>query len=153
MKISIEEFLRSGKFGLVDLGASKDQVLSLLGEPDSDNDLGDTGSILLYAWYEFFFNHEDRLHSIQNDNYDPSDRSSYEFKNDTFEIDPWFLNETRNQSIAGISKILDQKGLKYNVIDYYGRNAIKLESNVVVDFDEEENESGVKALIGIRYWP
>lgn len=153
MKISIEEFLRTGKFGPVALGESKDQVLSMLGKPDSDNDLGETGSILLYSWYEFFFNNECRLHSIQNDNYEPNDKSSYSFKNSTFEIVPWFLNETTNQSIADVSKILDNQGLEYDVIDYYGRDAIKLKSGVVVDFDEEENESGIKALIGIRYWP
>jgi hypothetical protein len=153
MIISIEEFLRNGKFGPIDLGVSKGQALTILGEPDCDTDLGETGSILLYAWYELFFNNDGKLHSIQNDNYDPADKRSYEFKNNLFEIEPWFLNTTKNQSITDISNILDQKGLEYDVIDYYGHDALKLKSGVVVDFDEEENECGVNALIGIRYWP
>lgn len=153
MNISIEEFLETGKFGPLSLGVSKEETISLLGEPDSDNDLGETGSILLYAWYELFFNQEELLHSIQNDNYVPSDKQSYSFKNDKIVIDSWFLNDTENQSLSDISKILDGRRMRYKVIDYYGRDVIKLKSGVVIDFDEEENEYGIKALIGIRFWP
>ncbi len=153
MKISIEEFIKTGKFGSLELGVSKEMALSILGEPDSDTDLGETGSILLYAWYEFFFNRENKLHSIQNDNYDPKDEASYSFKNEKIEIDPWFLNAVDNQTIEEISDILNQKSIEFEIIDYYGRDAIRLESGVVIDFDEEENEFGIKILIGVRYWP
>ncbi len=153
MKISIEEFLKTGKFGPFGIGSQKDFVISTLGEPDCDTDLGETGSILLYAWYELFFNHDSELNSIQNDNYDPCDKQTYSYKNEKFEIDSWFLNGVENQSINDISEVLSSKGMKYEIIDYYGRHAIKLKSGVVVDFDEEENERGINALMGIRYWP
>ena len=153
MKISIEEFLKTGRFGPLELGASKDKALSVLGAPDCDTDLGSTGSILLYAWYELFFNNEDRLHSIQNDNYDPSNIKTYSFQNEKIEIDSWFLNEVENQTIDDISKILNAKSLQYELIDYYGRDALKLESGVIVDFDEVENENGIKPLLGLRFWP
>lgn len=153
MKVSLIDFLKSGSFGPVSIGMSKDKVLSLLGEPSTDNDLGETGSILIYAWYELFFSHQDELYSIQNDNYEPSDRSTYYFKNDKFEIDSWFLNEEENQSIEDISAILDRSDLKYTIIDYYERAAIKLNSGVVIDFDDEENDDGIQELLGVRYWP
>ena len=153
MIISIEEFLRSGEFGPVVIGMSKEEVIEYLGQPDSDNDIDKSGSILLYSWYEFFFNNENKLYSIQNDNYDSTDASSFEFKNESIEIDSWFLNNTRNQSIDNIIELLSLKKIDYSVIDYFGRNVIKLTSGVVVDFDEEKNTHGVKELIGIRYWP
>ncbi|BDY04671.1 hypothetical protein [Ferrimonas sp. YFM] len=153
MKIRIEEFLKSGRFGPLELGTSKDLAIASLGEPDCDADLGKTGSILLYGWYELFFNRENQLHSIQNDNYDPSRKESYLFKNEKIEIDPWFLNEALNQCIGDISRALEEKGMEYEVIDYYGRDAIKLKSGVVIDFDEEENDCGIKALTGIVLWP
>ena len=153
MKISIEAFLESGKFGPLDIGSSKDKAISILGNPDSNTDIGENGSILQYAWYELFFDNEYRLYSIQNDNYDPKDIATYSFRNENIEIDYWFLNEVENQSIGDIANLLDTKGMVYEIIDYYGRDVIKLASGVVVDFDEEVNEYGVRSLIGIRYWP
>lgn len=153
MKISIEEFLKTGKFGSLELGTPKEQAISILGTPDSDTDLGETGSILLYAWYELFFDQELKLYSIQNDNYDPKDADSYSFKNEKIEIEPWFLNGKENQSITEIVEIFCTHDMDYEIIDYYGREAIKLASGVVVDFDKEENEHGIKPLIGIRFWP
>ena len=87
MKISIADFLESGKFGPLDIGVSKDTAISILGNPDCNTDLGETGSILLYAWYELFFDNEDKLYSIQNDNYDPKDMETYSFRNEKIEID------------------------------------------------------------------
>jgi len=54
--LSIKEFIKTGKFGEVRIGMSKDDVINFLGAPDSDNDIGVSGSILLYAWYELFIN-------------------------------------------------------------------------------------------------
>jgi len=48
--------------------------------------------------------------------------------------------------LGDISNPLDTKGMTYEIIDYYGRDAIKLTSGVVIDFDEEENECGIKPL-------
>ncbi len=36
---------------------------------------------------------------------------------------------------------------------YWDRKVIKAASGVIIDFDDEENESGGRELIGIRYWP
>ena len=153
MIISIEEFLEHGAFGPLKIGVSKATVISILGEPTRVLDLGETGTILVYGWYEFFFDRDGLLCSIQNDNYNPKEKNSYFFKNEKIEIDSWFLNGVQNQSIGDIAGILDGKGLDYEVVRYYGRDVIYLKSGVVIDFDEEENECGIKSLVGIRLWP
>jgi hypothetical protein len=153
MEIRISDFIKTGKFGPVEIGTSKEYTLNLLGEPDDDTDLDGTGSILLYAWYELFFDHEGILKSIQNDNYDPRDRKTYSFKNEKIQIDPWFLNEKEDQTIDYVSGLLSKESIVFETIDYYGRAALKASSGVVIDFDEDINESGVKQLIGLRYWP
>ena len=145
--------MKTAEFGPINIGTSKEKTLSLLGAADDDTDLDGPGSILLYAWYELFYDHNDALKSIQNDNYDPSDKNSYYFKNEKFEIDPWFLNDKPNQNIMDISVLLANAKIPYQIIQYHGRVALQTQSGVVVDFDEEENEEGVKALMGIRYWP
>jgi hypothetical protein len=153
MIIRIEEFLKTAEFGPITIGTSKDKTLSLLGAPDDDTDLDGPGSIPLYAWYELFYDHNNTLKSIQNDNYDPTDKKSYFFKNEKFEIDPWFLNEKSNQNIEDISSLLADANIPYQKLQYHGRVVLQTQSGVIVDFDEEENEVGVKALMGIRYWP
>lgn len=152
MKVSIQAFLRNGKFGGVEVGMSKHTVLNLLGEPSSDHSLGETGSILLYSWYEFFFDDEDILNYIQNDSYNPEDIDSYQFQNEKFEVDAWFMDGSKNQGIDEVKKRLDQENFEYRVEEYYGREIIKLASGVVVDFDDCENSHGIKELTGIRYF-
>jgi len=132
---------------------SKESVIKHLGQPDSDNDMQENGCILLYSWYEFFFDHKNKLHSIQNDNYAPSDAASFEFKNEAIEIDSWFLNSTPNQTLESILNLLNAKNIDSALVNYFGRNVIKVNSGVIVDFDEEKNSDGVRELIGIRYWP
>jgi hypothetical protein len=113
MILSIKEFIKTGKFGEVRIGMSKEDVINRLGIPDSDNDIGANGSILLYAWYELFLNHENILVSIHNDNYDPTDKASYEFENEKIKIDSWFLNNTENQTTETVSTILKNEGIEY----------------------------------------
>ena len=138
-------------FGPVNIGITKDNAIQLLGKPDYDSKLGKTASILLYGCYELFFNHESKLYSIQNDNYNPSDSTTYNFKNELFEIDSWFLNDNQNQTLEDISKLLFTFDIDHNIQSYYGRNVIVTSSNVVIDFSDEPNNLGVHELIGIRY--
>lgn len=152
MKISIEEFIKTGRFGSVKLGMSKQMIIHILGNPDSNANIGINGDILLYGWYEFFINHEDRLHSIQNDNYDPKIPETFEFSNEKIEIDSWFLNKVENQTIESVAKLLKAKNIDFVAKNYYGRKIIQTGSGVIIDFDEEENDFGVKNLIGIWYW-
>ncbi|MBB3166835.1 hypothetical protein [Simiduia aestuariiviva] len=153
MKLSIEEFVKTGKFGPVQIGMSKPEIIEFLGEADSDNDMDQNGSILIYGWYELFINSEDRLYSIQNDNYDPKYPETYIFQNSKFEIDPWILNNSTCQNIESISSKLKNSGIRFCLEEYYGRIVIKADSGVIIDFEEDENEIGLRELIGIRYWP
>jgi len=153
IEISIKEFIRTGEFGPVKLGMNKNEVVSLIGEPESDNDMGKTGSILLYAWYELFFDHEHVLKSIQNDNYRPDDPESYEFSNAKFRIDSWILNSDRTQTIESVENLLNIEGIDCEKQFYYDRYVLRAKSGVIVDFSDEENERGIKWLVGVRYWP
>jgi hypothetical protein len=153
MEILLSEFIKTGKFGPVEIGTSKDRVLSELDVPDNDTDLDGSGSILLYSWYEFFFDHNGILRSIQNDNYNPKNKNTYLFKNDKYFINSWFLNEVEDQTIETVGILLTQESISFEIIDYYGRRVLKASSGVVIDFDENPNEKGTKALAGVRYWP
>lgn len=151
MIISIEKFIRTGCFGLIEVGEDKNYLVEVLGKPDSDNDMGKNGTIVLYGWYEFYFDTNDILYAIQNDNYDPSDSGTFSFENEKFKVNSWILNSRQNQTIETISEKLDSKKIKHSLIMYYGREVIKTGSGIIIDFDE--NLAGPNQLIGIRYWP
>ena len=153
IEVSIKEFIRTGGFGPVKLGMSKQDVINLLGKAESDTDLDQTGSILIYAWYEFFFDHDDILRSIQNDNYRAENANTYEFSNEKFRIDPWILNSDESQTIDSVARLLEEAGIEYEREFYYDRYVIRTKSEVMVDFSDEENVIGIRPLIGVRYWP
>jgi hypothetical protein len=145
MIINLYNFIKTGEFGPVKIGMLKNEVLKLLGSPDSENNIGENGCILLYGWYELFTNHENRLYSIQNDNYNPEQPETYKFKNELVEVNPCFLNEAKNQTIHSVSELLNIENIKYEITDYYGHKAIKTNSGVIIDFSEEQNELGINA--------
>ena len=152
MIVNFKHFFKTGQFGTVELGDSIETVIEVLGDPDGKTHLGDTGVILTYGWYEFFFIHTGKLHSIQNDNYIPSNKNTFTFKNNNVEFDTWFFNATENQSIEKVSQLFDKNEMEYQAVDYYGRMAMKLNSGIIIEFAEENNQSDVRELVGFRYW-
>lgn len=152
MIIDIKEFVETGCFGPVTIGMSRSNVENILGTPDNDAKLS-TGTIIVYSWYEFFFNLDHKLSSIQIDNYDPNDLSTYEYKSDLFEIDPWILRSKRRLTFGEVKDQLTKESMNFKDIDYYGRKAIQLQSEVVIDFDDEPDTIEDRPIIGFRYYP
>ena len=153
MIISLKEFIRNGQFGPIEIGESKHAIVGALGEPDSDNDMGENGCILRYGWYELFIDSKDSLYAIQNDNYDSGLPETYEFRNEKVEIDSWFMNFTQGQDIESISKQIRNEDITVEEVEYYGRVVLRAQSGLIIDFTEEENECGKRELLGFRFWP
>ena len=164
-EIKISDFLRTGKFGTVEIDDSMETVIQKLGQPDGEHNpevvkprLG-----IHYSMYEFMFLN-DKLESIQNDHFDTQNPDLTEFENDIFKLNSEFLKADRVKTMSDIKLELDRLNIEYNVIDYWGRKAFKTIGNVVVDFNDEKwsdkEDDYVKIqnlnefeLIGIRYYP
>ena len=153
MNISIKEFLKTARFGEIRIGDTKERIIRSLGEPDSDNDMGANGCILMYGWYEFYIDNEGYLYAIQNDNYDPTEPETYQYKSGIIEIDYWFLNSKGNQDISSISELLKSEHIEAKRTEYYGREVIETKAGIIIDFEEEINKNGKRNLLGFRYWP
>ena len=113
MKIRLIDFIKTSKFGNVELGMTKQDVINYLGATDSITDLGETGEIYVYGWYELFFQTDNILHSIQNDNFNPESTETYEFKNSFFSIDPWIMKYQKSFSIDNVSEELASEGVDF----------------------------------------
>ncbi len=146
--ISLKDFVTTGKFGPIQIGSTKDEVIKALGKPDFDNDYGIGSRGLMYAWYEFFY-WEDSLKivGIQNDHLTISleneknkieiHQDSICFQNDRISIDIWFLKPGQDITYSEVIDILRTENISFEEItDHYQNHLIKFDSGVTMDFDD-----------------
>ena len=162
-EIKISDFLKTGKFGTVEINDSIKTVIEKLGEPDGNINVSNTKKGIHYGMYELIFSN-DKLESIQNDRFDPKYPELIEFENDKCKLNSEFLKADRIKSLGEIELELNKFNIEYGIIDYWDRKVIKTVGNVVIDFNDEvwsDNHNGfVKIenmknyeLIGIRFYP
>ena len=172
MIISLKDFALTGQFGPVKVGMSKKEVISLLGTPDNDEDLGSGFSEIAYSWYEFFFDdHSDKLYGIQNDALEDGHKDSIFFKNKHFEIDTWIIEVGKLLTYRDVKAQLKAEGISFDEKEKYDRPHFYFESGAYLDFGKDEGGSTLEGnkwikippkeydsvedwpLIGIRYFP
>lgn len=146
--ISLKEFLKTGKFGNIEIGVStKQDVIALMGE---GYDFGDCGiiQIIKYGWYEFFYWTESQLvQGIQNDHllFDCSNHQEMiHYENAQVKLDTWFLSANQHITFAEITTILEQEGIAYQLAKHRYEGAlehIQIESGVTIDFVDEKDHS------------
>ena len=89
--VSLPDFLRSGKLGLIELGMSRAMVIETLGNPNYWSIAESAPSqpaILAYGNIEFYFGYEhDDLTCIRSDNFDVFDGGA------ALRFDPWILRK------------------------------------------------------------
>jgi hypothetical protein len=109
---------------------------------------------MLYGWYEFLF-FDDELILIQNDSYNPQDPTAVEFKNNKFEVDPWFLRTPLPITFLDVIRNLESEGLSYEITHLgsaaNGIKVIMLPSGFYFDFEQEIENLEDRPLIGFRY--
>ena len=150
-KVLLKDFAATGRFGLIEMGMSKVEVTNFLGSPGGEAELllpGSTG--MLYGWYEFLFI-DDKLILIQNDHYDPQDPTAVEFRNDRFEVDPWFLRTALPIKFLDVIRNLESDGISYELVNLYGVKVLMLPSGFYFDFEQESGKLEERPLIGFRY--
>lgn len=161
-EIKITDFLRTGKFGNVEIHDSYDSVIEKLGKPDGNIRVVKHKRGIHYSMYEFVFSNN-KLESIQNDRFDPEFPELTEFENDNFKVNTDFLKANSIKKLSEITFKLNQLHIGYDIIDYHDRKAIKTTSNVIIDFNDEfwsdKHNDFVKIdsienyeFIGIRYF-
>ena len=133
-EIKLIDFIRTGYFGLVHLGMTRDKVVSLLGQGDE----GYKGS-LWYGSYELFFDEEnDTLTGIQNDhlfNCEVGGDDAALFRNDRFQIDPWFLSSARHVTYRECIKYISEAGVSFVEKHEWDAYKIIFDSGVYLSFD------------------
>jgi hypothetical protein len=132
-KISLKDFILTGKFGSVEVGMTKEQVIEILGEPHDNQDFGTGYSGIVYNWYEFFFYTDTGiLHAIQNDSL--ACINGFQLKNDKIKVDTWFLKKGKQFTYSEVKKILEKDNIEYSEIKVYEVYTLLLNSGVTINF-------------------
>jgi hypothetical protein len=161
-EISIYDFALSGAFGPVKIGMTKDEIVEIIGCPDSDNDFKTGSSGLLYGWYEFFYwTDNKKLFAIQNDHLDSDTTDNFNYSNGLFRFDPWIF--TRQIRLQDLCDILVTDKIQFEIKSFNDREIIELQTGFIFDFDNEiwseSDNDWIKIpnymdskLIGFRYF-
>ncbi len=142
--ISLKEFIRTGKFGTIEVGKStKQDVIDLMGENFDFGDFYET-QIIKYGWYEFFYWTETEVvFAIQNDHlqFDCSNHNEMiEYENSQIKIDSWFLTVNKDITRSEIMEILTKENIEFTSERFSPNVALehlKLKNDITIDFSDE----------------
>ncbi len=157
MQISLEEFIKTGKFGKIELGMTKAEVIAQLGDNYAYGDF-DHCEIIHYHWFEFsFWKKTNVLFAIQNDSFCYSGLKS---KYPEFTLDLWFMKPNKNITYGALKAFLNEKNIIYHEeINRGGTLIWNFKSGVTLDFVDELLGNNEKIeqqedylLGGIRYY-
>ena len=142
--VKLIEFIKTGCFGTITIGSTKEEVLKELGNNLDIIDCGET-HIIYYGWYEFFYwTTTELIFGIQNDHLQANCTNHGEminFQNNKFKLDNWFLKENKNINFGQVEEVLISNNIEYEIIPTWkgcDENIIRcVRSNVTFDFVRE----------------
>ena len=121
MKISLRDWLATGKFGAIQIGDNRDDVAACFGAPknwSTPAKIPATAAIWKYGDVEFYFNDE-TLWMIFADDFE------IPIGNAQIELDAWQV--ARTCTPAAMKRHLDEASIRYRVADFpYADNGVRL---------------------------
>lgn len=139
IEIRLEDIIINKSFGPIELGATKDNVIELLGKPDnlSNPDVYPKDSeAILYGWFEFTFFKEqlERFHHKSILTRDYEFNSDFNYQNKQFRITHWFENENEDLKLNTIKSWLKEKELVFIEESFYDCIRLLIDNQVELQF-------------------
>lgn len=140
--IQLKEFVRTGFFGKIGIGSTKDDLLKYLGSPEATFGNDDETETLKYGWYEFAYRiASGKVFGIQNDHLQADCVNHHEmisFKNKFWKLGKWFLKENRNATLRQVSDLLKSENIPFEVQPSQEQASVKcIQSKVILHFVSE----------------
>jgi hypothetical protein len=139
--IHLKEFIKTGFFGSITIGSTKEEVIEILGNKYDFGDFGES-QIIKYTWYEFFYwTVSGKVFGIQNDHLQ-ADCGNHDkmihYKSRKWKLDTWFLQTGKNITFKEVKNYLIQESIDYKIepsSPFNNDNIIRcMNSNVTFDF-------------------
>lgn len=129
--ISLFEFIKTGKFDIVELGLSKEQIINLFCKPDNKNDMKNNMSIWNYSTFELHF-YKDNLMALWCDNL------SY-LKNPhkkQFRFDKWVFSRPKLLTFSYFCSVLKKEQIGYKAYEtFFKYSNNHLADNIILYID------------------
>ena len=124
IKIFLKDFIKTGKFGPLEIGSSKEDVIDFFGEDYDFGNFGET-QIIKYGWWEFFYWTETKkVFAIQNDHLSYNCSHHVEMislNTNKVEMDTWFLKPDKHVTFDNVTKILTEEKIDFK-LDKFSKN-------------------------------
>lgn len=136
MKITLLDFIKTGKFGTVQVGQSLENILDTFPLPDDIWDADNDTYIWSYSVFEFHFISGqltllwcDNLSCLEN----PDKKQ--------FELDKWLLDEPNNMTFSYFCSLLDKEDIKYSLRgSFFTSEEQELPDNVILSVNGADTE-------------
>ena len=145
--VCLLEFVRTGRFGPIELGINRNELKEIIGDPDqwglhASVELAD---IWKYGDIEFHFNKSSQLYMIFADNFDVPRG------NESFRIKPWIIREFLDAQLFKAE--LTASGIEYRETEItYLHGCVKIETSGCaslqfrVEVEDEDDHLGLYAF-------
>lgn len=144
LSISLRNFARTGDFGPVQLGDSREQVHLHLGLPEASPFSPKKENQDCYGCFELQFSQDGNLISICNPSLHPGfgHFGNHHFENDYFQVDPWFLTE-KIWRLHAVTEALLLEGHSFTIEKQEEGPAICFASGVQFRFSKHEHHGRI----------
>jgi hypothetical protein len=147
--ISMLEFLRTGMFGELSLGSTKNDMLQFLGEPSAwGNSITKDLGFCIYGDVEFhWWTNTNKIRLIHFDHFSRiNDTGEYPRLHKSYELDPWVIRSEAN--MFDIQNALSKQQIPFSRVNKLSTwDALILESGCEINFDSEDRD--FFGLVGI----
>jgi hypothetical protein len=155
----LKEFIKTGKFGVISIGSTKDELVNALGKKTYFLDAGES-QIISYGSYEFcIWTETGKIIGIQNDHLQAdclNHADMINFKNRKWKLDKWFLENDKNKTFKDVIEKLKEEQIEFEITKAYKtstENIIKcLESNVQIHFAKDFNTVVLDEKGTFKHW-
>ncbi|MDR2948360.1 MAG: hypothetical protein LBV71_04050 [Prevotella sp.] len=136
MKITLLDFIKTGKFGTVQVGQSLENILDTFPLPDDIWDADNDTYIWSYSVFEFHFI-SGQLTLLWCDNLSYLENPDKK----QFELDKWLLDEPNNMTFSYFCSLLDKEDIKYSLRgSFFTSEEQKLPDNVILSVNGADTE-------------
>lgn len=141
-EIRILDFIKTGKFGSIQLGMTDKEVINILGQPENEGGSEDA-FFFSYGWWEIHFlrDNQNKAFLIHNDHllFDCTNHDEMvEFENKHFKIELDFIKPFEHIRLRKITSILNEQKIHFKLIDDDYQPILQLENSVYMDFTDSE---------------
>lgn len=154
ISVNIKQFILTGKFGCINIGMTREQIIKLIGTPDwygiGDDESCMTCDMWIYGNIELYFNYnipgKDKLGMLFIKNLNNIDGGNI------FEFDYWFFKQEEDNEIEFDTILMNFNNKDYKIVlEYDDQKSVIFSSGVTIGFNTNDEKKDGKFYSSVIY--